>query len=687
MLRCSPEKRARMRAYFANGVDKFHVSWAVETLPTLVHLSLLMFFAGLLVFLFNINHTVFTIIVCWVALTSVAYICITLMPIFWHDSPYYAPLSSTILSIYAAIPYAVFTLLLHFATRCDLGFGDYMRYFNPWARYRDLFFGGIEKAAETTASRVSPEIDGRVLEWTVDTLNEDDELEQFLGIIPGFYKTYVAQNLENMRPEEFHEKIGDAAGQFLARTLSSSLVPHYVTKRRFVTCLNAAHVVGGLSLIADVLRRVIRSPGVVWQGVPQFVEIGHFLRHWVSSSYGENILEVQWMIAIIIISVQERDSRWMALTLEQLGVPEQVLKCYLTHGESVLLANLNHIIRRLLQSESDWASITALRLLSQFDVQGTLPGLQHNFCALWNEVVEECRKTRGRSPKLLVILRHTRNIYMALHKGTESYPTAFSTSIDTFDYILLQPSSYPLCRDPDHLSDSDPHAYDSGTGAATHALVITHPHPTDPHHDPTPVPIIQSSLTGIDVPSFPMSNQRPATPTTTDDSSLGDMPPAITTSSRHDLQVPSVEPFTSLDQGIPAITQGASRCLTTSLTYDSDLQSTPVASPCIAQLALTHLSGSVSGQMNSDNHATSPGPSTPPDSTTLSPLLHPTLGHTPSVIVQSSTVDSASLSDQNRPSLGIIRSPHSAITCIIDPQEAPDSGPPVTLDKFDDPRN
>jgi hypothetical protein len=67
--RCSSEKRARMRAFFAEGVDKMHVSWAVETLPTLLHLSLFFFFSGLI-------------------------ICITFMPIFRQDSPYYSPLST-----------------------------------------------------------------------------------------------------------------------------------------------------------------------------------------------------------------------------------------------------------------------------------------------------------------------------------------------------------------------------------------------------------------------------------------------------------------------------------------------------------------------------------------------------------------------------------------------------------------
>ncbi|KAH9989374.1 hypothetical protein BJV74DRAFT_773062, partial [Russula compacta] len=91
--RCNPHKRARMRAFFANGVDKFHVGWAVEALPALVHLSLFIFFAGLAIYLFNINHTVFDTVICWVALLLAAYGCITLMPSFWHDSPYYSPLS------------------------------------------------------------------------------------------------------------------------------------------------------------------------------------------------------------------------------------------------------------------------------------------------------------------------------------------------------------------------------------------------------------------------------------------------------------------------------------------------------------------------------------------------------------------------------------------------------------------
>ncbi|SRR6266478_1617192 len=56
--RCSPEKRARMRAFFAEGVEKMHIHWAVEGLPTLLHLSLFLFFGGLVIFLFHVDHEV-----------------------------------------------------------------------------------------------------------------------------------------------------------------------------------------------------------------------------------------------------------------------------------------------------------------------------------------------------------------------------------------------------------------------------------------------------------------------------------------------------------------------------------------------------------------------------------------------------------------------------------------------------
>ena len=75
--RCSPEKRARLRAFFADGVDNLQIPWAVEGLPTLLHLSLFLFFGGLVVFLFNVDQEVFIGVVTWIGIFSTMYGSIT----------------------------------------------------------------------------------------------------------------------------------------------------------------------------------------------------------------------------------------------------------------------------------------------------------------------------------------------------------------------------------------------------------------------------------------------------------------------------------------------------------------------------------------------------------------------------------------------------------------------------------
>ena len=210
--RRSPDKRAQIRAFFANGVNKFHVAWAVEALPTLVHLSLFIFFAGLLIFLFNINHTVFSAVVCWVALSAAAYACITIVPIFCHDSPYYAPLSLAAWLLYSTIPYVLLSVLTFrpFHPHRTFWASDRLdRWTTRANRYRSWILGGIEKAAEETTSKRSSEINGCIVEWTVDTLSEDDALEKFLEAIPGFYQSGV---IEHLQEREVQAKIEVAAG-------------------------------------------------------------------------------------------------------------------------------------------------------------------------------------------------------------------------------------------------------------------------------------------------------------------------------------------------------------------------------------------------------------------------------------------------------------------------------------------
>ena len=98
----SPHQRARIRAFFDQGVEVLQLQLVIDTLPILLHVSLLLFLAGLLVFSFGFNYTAFKVVVSWVGLCAVMYAYFTLSPIFRHQSPYYTPLSSPLWLLYTS---------------------------------------------------------------------------------------------------------------------------------------------------------------------------------------------------------------------------------------------------------------------------------------------------------------------------------------------------------------------------------------------------------------------------------------------------------------------------------------------------------------------------------------------------------------------------------------------------------
>jgi Ubiquitin carboxyl-terminal hydrolase len=120
----------------------------------------------------------------------------------------------------------------------------------------------------------------------------------------------------------------------------------------------------------------------------------------------------------------------------------------------VLLAILIHFILRFIRSnDTIWR---VLKALAKLDIHNTVPRLQHDFCTLWNEIVQEAWN-QGYDSTPVDVLRWIRHPYTALHHGTDAAPTAFHASTYEFDDILYQPSSYPFCTLASHRPDSAPH--------------------------------------------------------------------------------------------------------------------------------------------------------------------------------------------------------------------------------------
>ncbi|KAI9445860.1 hypothetical protein BJY52DRAFT_1156818, partial [Lactarius psammicola] len=89
----APHRRGRMRAYIFDGISRFRMTRAVATMPTLLHISVFLFFTGLVDFLFPIDTTVSYFTLGWVVAFALVYAMLTVLPNLSLDCPYRTPLS------------------------------------------------------------------------------------------------------------------------------------------------------------------------------------------------------------------------------------------------------------------------------------------------------------------------------------------------------------------------------------------------------------------------------------------------------------------------------------------------------------------------------------------------------------------------------------------------------------------
>ncbi|KAI0298951.1 hypothetical protein BC826DRAFT_1120995 [Russula brevipes] len=450
--RYSPDKHARIRAFFSEGVERLHLPWAVEALPALLHISLFLFFSGLLVFLSNIHHTVFSAAAWWIGLCVATYTVITVMPIFRHDSPYYAPLSTSAWYLVSGTLFFLFRTLHHspfFRHSFRMRFSDLKDHYCRW------FSLGLSKITEETAREPSQEMDGRLLTWTFNSLDEDIELERFFSSIPGLCSSKVVMDPHGTFVVPNEDKLVWALIGLMDRTLASQLVPNTIKQRRSGICVKAMDA-ASLPLNDAILDRVFSEE---WDGVLSSVELGLFLRRKVDYSDPGAASYSQCAISIIISREQERNSRWFELATGHLGVSGSVLRNYLEHGDSVSLFNCIYVTRYMIDvycregwRHSDGSKSKTLESVTKFDIRRTLPDLQQDFCRLWNDTVRKAQNPAADCIRLICILalKHIRNAYISLHRETSASPNAFSAHTDIDDPILDDPLSYPLCDVESH---------------------------------------------------------------------------------------------------------------------------------------------------------------------------------------------------------------------------------------------
>ncbi|KAH9993195.1 hypothetical protein BJV77DRAFT_374513 [Russula vinacea] len=226
--------------------------------------------------------------------------------------------------------------------------------------------------AQIKAQKLARQLNGNILERTLDMLRSDDDLEQFSEAIPGFFVSQIVDDPRRSLDILGQQRLAETLVQFWNRTLSSNRVSESVKGRRLIVCLKVIEAAD----LSFALPRILHLFSRDHSGVSRSAEIGHSLG---VLRNGNGALLTRGIIASIISINDERDERWFALAIDELGIPEDVLRRYLDHGDSVLLANLIHITRQffqnLLQRGSDLTMepLRILPLVSKFDILNTLP--------------------------------------------------------------------------------------------------------------------------------------------------------------------------------------------------------------------------------------------------------------------------------------------------------------------------
>ena len=522
--RYSLHKRAQIRSFFAEGVEKSLLPWAVEVLPTLLHVSLVLFFAGLAVFLWNVNLTIFKMVLSWIAVCAALYGFTMLISIFRCDSPYHTPLTPLalpVLFVIGLVPWIALTFYGNFrfiwttCFRCrqqgrrfkaryrfeQFVMMRFMKFvapekvalkllpklntYNFWTRFW-RFVSGRLSAPKKAALKSLSDFDTRALMWTFGRLDEDHELVRFFSGLPGFHSSKVVKEPLRGLSDEQKLEIFTAIIGFLDRTFSSDFLSDRARRQRTDICEKAIDLVDAPEAFLQItcgLASANRYNEAVL-GPVQSTEIVQFVRR-LGDRKGKDTATpvIQALFSIAVARVQRHDDSWFILASDEMAIPEAVLRSHAAHGDSLSLVILIHIIRQqftyLRTTSWPYREISsALRSASKFDVRDTSPELQHEFCALWNQMGHAAQDDRDRKIARY-ILDSLRGFYIALHQGTDSAPPTFSASVP----LLLIDYFYPVCNVPDHILDE--------------SAPTTFP-PTVQQHDDT---LSIASLTSPDAPS------------------------------------------------------------------------------------------------------------------------------------------------------------------------------------------
>ncbi|KAJ7914250.1 hypothetical protein B0H13DRAFT_2462049 [Mycena leptocephala] len=228
-MRSAPVIRARIFSYLYYGLKRFNMHTVVDIIPLLLHASLVLFFAGLVAFLFPINVPIAAVADALLAAVIAVYLLFTVLPMWSLDCPY-----RTLLSI------ACWRTVDNGPDTSDSSSTETM------------VEAMSHRAMEESPARAAR--DYRALVWTVKSLADDIELEPFVEGIPMYwgplYRRYMHQgHIEKLMRDPDLQLLPRIAG--LLCSCRTGLLSEKGSRRRRITSYKTLWAVASIQTLPE----------------------------------------------------------------------------------------------------------------------------------------------------------------------------------------------------------------------------------------------------------------------------------------------------------------------------------------------------------------------------------------------------------------------------------------------------
>lgn len=239
-----PSTRARIRAYLFEGLNQHQLDQVISAIPLLLHLSFLLFGAGLITRFFSLNNVMAYTALAAYSTVGASYMLLSIAPLINLSSPFKTPISNFLWHALQLIRLTALYAMQSLASCISLD-SIFFRFRLPEVinacreRYRGGIVGAIEQDLDTSHSN----IDSHALRWAISSIQTDPELESFIGAIPRFLEserhTYPQYTIGHLL-EDPDVRLGWSTGRLLQTCSSSSCaLERSVRKRRAIVCSRA----------------------------------------------------------------------------------------------------------------------------------------------------------------------------------------------------------------------------------------------------------------------------------------------------------------------------------------------------------------------------------------------------------------------------------------------------------------